>query len=100
MYKKIEFLKKHKKLNEIFNIDDRIIGIFGSYSKGTQTNNSDIDLFIIGNKKENDYDLLGKKFDLDISIKYFSIHEFKKLLNKKNPLISEIVKNKVLSRKS
>jgi predicted nucleotidyltransferase len=96
IFKKLEFLKKHRFLKEIFNGDNRIVGIFGSYAKGTETKNSDIDLFIIGEELKQDYDKKGELFDLEISIKYFRKKEFKKLLREKNNLVKEIVKNHVL----
>ena len=63
--RKIEFLKGHRKFANIFNNDPRVIGIFGSYAKGTQTKDSDIDLFIIGERAKEDYDKKGKILDLN-----------------------------------
>ncbi len=94
--KKSEFLSKHKKLEYMFNNDERVVGIFGSYAKGTQKPDSDIDLFIIGKKVVDDYSAKGEKFDLNISIKYLAEKEFKELLNSKNTLIKEIVENHVI----
>jgi predicted nucleotidyltransferase len=96
IFKKLEFLKKYRFLKEIFNGDNRVVGIFGSYAKGTETKDSDIDLFIIGEELKQDYDKKGELFDLEISIKYFRKKEFKKLLREKNNLVKEIVKNHVL----
>ena len=75
--RKIEFLAKQRKIAHLFKADDRIVGIFGSHAKGSQKEGSDIDVFIIGKRKEKDYGRGGKIFDLDISIKYFS-----KVINK------------------
>lgn len=95
-FNKIQFCLKHNKINHIFDKDDRIVGIFGSYAKGTYKETSDLDVFIIGNKKENDYNKKGELFDIDVSIKYFTKKEFKELLNKKNNLIKEIIENHIL----
>ena len=81
----IQFCNKHKIISQIFREDDRIIGIFGSYAKEIQKSTSDLDVFIIGDKKD-DYTDQGKSFDLDISIKYFTIKEVKNML--KNKLLS------------
>jgi len=93
--KKMNFFMQNSKLADIFKHDERIVGIFGSYAKGKQKKNSDIDIFIIGGKKEDDYDSNGKAFDLDISIKYFSAEEFVSLLRNKNPLCKEIIANHI-----
>lgn len=89
--KKMQFFEKHRKIANIFKQDTRIVGIFGSYASEQQTKTSDIDIFIIGDKKANDYDKQGKIYDLDISIKYFKENDFTK-----NNLVKEIVSNHVL----
>jgi predicted nucleotidyltransferase len=94
--KKLDFLKKYRKLANLFKRDNRVVGIFGSYAKGIQKRDSDVDIFIVGNKIKNDYDLVGEKFNFDISIKYFSESEFRKLIKEKNNLIKEVVLNHIL----
>ncbi|MBL7148041.1 MAG: nucleotidyltransferase domain-containing protein [Nanoarchaeota archaeon] len=95
LFKKEKFLTNNKKIAHIFKDDDRIVGIFGSYAKSRQRKDSDVDIFIIGNKGE-DYIKQGKLYDLDISIKTFTEEEFKKLLKEKNNLIREIIENHIL----
>ena len=94
--RKINFLNSHRKLAEIFKADDRVVGIFGSYSKGKETKSSDVDVFIIGPKVSRDYDKSGGLLDLDISIKYFLEKDFRKLARDKNNLIKEIIGNHIL----
>lgn len=94
--KKIIFLKKERKFSNTLFPDKRIVGIFGSYAKKTYNSESDIDIFIVGPKKENDYDSKGKLLDLKLDIKYFKEGEFKKLIKKKNPLIKEIIQNHIM----
>ena len=94
--KKKEFLAKHRTLAHLFKEDKRIIGIFGSYAKDTQKEDSDIDVFIIGKKIPEDYEKKGKKFDLDVSIKYFSEKEWQQLVKNKNNLWKEIISHHVL----
>lgn len=94
--KKLEFLKKHRKITNIFKTDDRIVGIFGSYAKSIETKDSDIDIFIIGNKLKEDYGKRGKLFDMKISIKYFSEKDFINLVKNKNSLVKEIIKDHIL----
>jgi len=94
--KKTQFLDKQLVIANLFKNDNRIVGIFGSYAKGTQKRDSDIDIFIIGEKAGEDYSKKAKIYDLDISIKYFTLKEFKGLLQQKNPLIAEILENHIL----
>ena len=94
--RKVEFMHKNRKLAHLFRQDDRIVGIFGSYAKGTQKEDSDLDIFIIGKKSTHDYDEQGKMLQTDISIKYFSIKEWIKLLKEKNNLCKEIMENHVI----
>jgi predicted nucleotidyltransferase len=94
--KKLQFLKEQRTMANILKKDDRIIGIFGSYAEGTQKEESDIDLFIIGAKRKKDYDEQGNVFDLNISIRYFSEAEFTRLTNEKNNLLKEIAKKHII----
>jgi len=93
---KTSFLSKHQTIANLFKSDERIMGIFGSYAKSTQKKDSDIDIFIIGEKTSQDYATKAKVYDLNVSIKYFSSKEFKDLLKKKNPLIREIIDNHII----
>ena len=93
---KIEFLAKNRALAYILNKDERIVGIFGSYAKGAQKEDSDIDMFIIGKKIPEDYEKKGKKLDLDLNIKYFSEKEWQQLVKNKNNLWKEIISSHVL----
>lgn len=94
--KKAEFLRMNPKLSEILGQDERVVGIFGSYAKGSQRKDSDVDIFIIGEKRKDDYDRKGRLFDMDISIKYFSEAQFKSLLKLRNNLMNEIVNNHII----
>lgn len=96
LMKKINLFNKQRKLAHIFKKDSRIVGLFGSYTKGTQNQDSDIDVFIIGKKQKKDYDTIGKMLDMNISIKYFTDKVFKNLLNKQDNLCKEIIKNHVI----
>ncbi len=90
------FLGKYKTLAHIFREDTRMVGIFGSYAKETEKPGSDIDVFIVGKKKQKDYGSEGKTFDLNISIKYFTEEQFKQLLRSKNVMVKEIIENHIL----
>ena len=96
LYKKTKFYLKHRAIAHIFKKDERIVGIFGSYAKDTQKADSDFDVFIVGEKRPDDYNKKGEEYDLEINITYFTEKEFKELLNKKNNLTNEIIKNHVM----
>ncbi len=102
--KKKEFLNKNKELklitNEILNkIKNKTtsIAVFGSYAKGTITKESDIDLFILAEKKINMIDLVKEiyaKYNKEISPITMTQKELKKQKNKS--IIREIIKYHVI----
>lgn len=94
--RKMEFLSEQRKLAHMFKNDGRIVGIFGSYAKGTETSGSDVDVFVIGKKKEEDYDETGKILGVSVHLFHFSPKEFRMLLEQKNPLWRSIVEDHVL----
>ena len=96
LMKKVKFMAKQRKMAHIFKQDSRIVGIFGSYAKGTQKEYSDIDIFIIGKKIKNDYGEKGKALDLEISAKYFAPPEWMKLLRERNSLCREIIGSHII----
>jgi predicted nucleotidyltransferase/predicted transcriptional regulator with HTH domain len=73
--------------------------IYGSYADGREKAGSDIDLFIIGNKSEQDefiekINSLEKRFGREINYRFFSINDFAKSIKEKNSFIINILKNK------
>lgn len=97
--KTIEFLKKHPKISAIFeriNSSDSIIIVFGSYAKGTEKGDSDLDFFIIGEVNEQEIKKIGMSFNMKISIKKGNKKDFIHLLKEKNLLINEILENHLI----
>lgn len=92
LIRKLEFLNKEREIAHCLKKDNRIVGIFGSYARGTNKKNSDLDVFIIGGKKREEL----KFFNLNASFKYFSQNEWRKLLKKKNNLCREILEKHIL----
>jgi len=92
MEREIEFIKKHKIVyNAIKEIRDNpyIWGIvlFGSYSKGTETKQSDVDLICISNKKEETEHFvksLRYKYNINFVPVVLPLHEFPNI-KKDNP---------------
>jgi len=94
----IRFLKKHPKVSQIFEKINKgwIICIFGSYAKGTERKDSDLDLFVVGNIDEKKIKDIGKDYNLKINIKSGSKSDFAGLLRNRHPLMNEILENHVL----
>ena len=98
-YKLISFLQKNILLSEIIEkITPSIKGsgiIFGSYAKGLQKKDSDLDIFIIGEYNKEEIRKVSKKYGIDISIKCYPQNIFEK--NKNNDiLVREVIKSHVL----
>lgn len=74
-YKKISFIEEHPYHFEVLNkIDPFIEGItllFGSYAKGTETEDSDLDLLVAGQYDEKEIARIAKIFDTRINIQVF-----------------------------
>jgi predicted nucleotidyltransferase len=97
IYLKKNFLIK-KVISEIDNKVDGSIILFGSFVKGGHTKESDVDLFVITEKKL-DRNLASKTGDLinrHISIKSASSQQFLNGLRSRNPLIAEVISNHIV----
>lgn len=94
-----------KKLNtEIskFNLLGTLI-LFGSYAKKTFKEDSDIDLFYLGDLKETEITrikAIGKTYGKTINLKTATIKDFENGLRKKDALIIEILKYHVILQNS
>lgn len=96
---KKEFLKKHPIIKKIAEQTHETTLIFGSYAKGTQRKNSDIDLMIINTKgdKNINFHNLEPLYDLKIKPMFFTKKEFKLMLqdNEEN-VAKQALKNHIL----
>lgn len=85
---------------EIFNLN--LFGtviLFGSYAKNTFKEDSDIDLFYLGqitDKEIQNIKKIGKTYGKTINVKKSTLKNFELGLRKKDPLIIEIIKNHVI----
>jgi predicted nucleotidyltransferase len=97
IYLKRNFLIK-KIVEEIENKIHYPLILFGSFAKGTYTKESDVDIFVISDKKINTNSIIeatnivGRK----ISLKSTSRQQFLKGLQNNDPLIKEIVSNHII----
>lgn len=97
IYLQKNFLIK-KVITEIENkIDDPLV-LFGSFVKGGHTKESDIDLFVISEKKIDRRMVLdtSRLVGHDISIKSTSGSKFLSGLKNRDPLINEVVSNHII----
>lgn len=89
----LHFYKKNILIKEIAEkINPLIQGtavIFGSYAKGIEKNDSDIDILIIGKCNENEINKISNVFNKEISLKIYS--KFKKDI-----LTKEVIKNHII----
>ena len=104
LYKKILFLEKNNIVKEILEkISPYINGIgiiFGSYAKGTQKKDSDLDTFIVGKYKRKEIEQISEAYGIKISIKNYPFSLFKKSLRDKDDvLIKEILNNHIIFKK-
>lgn len=96
-YKSQKFLEKHDAIftmiTELNKITD--FAIFGSYAKGEETKNSDVDI-VIFSKKNTKIEQITSKIPKDIHKQYATFKEFSKLYEKNSVLAEEILRNHVL----
>lgn len=91
--KTIGFYKKNPLIKEaIFDINSKgTLAVFGSYAKGLGKKDSDLDLAIIGEIDSKSLKNAEKIYDLEINVKIFP-----EIINTKDTLIKEIIKDHVL----
>jgi len=94
----IEFLRNNPKINHIIStiIKNQIIVVFGSYAKGLQKKDSDLDLLIIGNYDKKKIREIRENYGIKISIKNTSKKGFIKSMKEKNMLMNEILNNHII----
>ena len=96
----IKFYQKHILIKEIAaKMLPHINGItlvFGSYAQGNEKESSDLDIFIAGSADEGQIDKIANVYHLEISIKKYTMLEFKKALKENDPLIKEVINSHIL----
>lgn len=98
-YKAISFLENNLMLKEIIEkITPNINGIgiiFGSYAKGIQNKESDLDIFVAGGYNKEEVKKVSRNLGIDISVKCYPIKTFEKNINT-DILLKEILKNHIV----
>ena len=102
-HKKINFSEKNELISEILSklkpystgiSSLEILAIFGSYAKGTQKKDSDLDIFIVGQCNKSKYNRISKLYGIDINVKTYAILD--RALLEKDPLLKEVINNHVI----
>ena len=70
--------------------------VFGSYASGRFDEESDLDMVILGKSNKEEIKKIKQRQIMEINEHYVSYKEFEKILNLKNALALEIMKNHVL----
>lgn len=98
-YKKIIFLEKNILIKEIITkITNHINGIgviFGSYAKGIEKKDSDLDIFVVGDYNKNEIKKVSKLYNIEINIKNYPTKIFENDL-RSDILIKEVIDNHVI----
>lgn len=92
-FRSINFYENNLIVKEIFekinSFIDGIAVLFGSYAKGTQKKDSDLDILIIGKCDEKEIYKISKTYKIDINLKIYPKIE-------KDILFEEVLKNHIL----
>jgi len=98
-YKKIQFLENNPLIKEVLEKADEfmqgMVIVFGSFAKGLEKDDSDLDLFIVGKYGEKRIKDVGKKYGIDINIKSYPANIFAKEINN-DILLKEVIGNHIL----
>ena len=85
-YKKITFLESKALIREIIEkitpFIEGVAFIFGSYAKGLEKKESDLDIFIAGKYQKKQIEEISKRYLLKISIKNYPLSSFYQEMNK------------------
>ncbi|MBI2543423.1 MAG: nucleotidyltransferase domain-containing protein [Candidatus Aenigmarchaeota archaeon] len=96
----VNFLKKYPMIKEIVlktkQSFDGIVIIFGSYAKGTQKKDSDLDIFVAGTYNKNEVSGISELYNLQINVKNYPESTFKRAVKNKDILLNEIIKNHIM----
>jgi predicted nucleotidyltransferase len=97
-YKTTLFMDKNPLVGEIIEkILPLISGIgliFGSYAKGTQNKESDLDIFVIGYIENNKIREISKTYQIEINLVVYPLEKYKSVINK-DILVKEVLENHI-----
>ena len=96
----IGFYQKHPMVKEVIvRLLPEIKGIslvFGSYAKGTEKKESDLDIFVVGSADEKAIDEIADMYHLEVNAVQYSLAAFRKALKENDAVVKEIIKSHIL----
>ena len=99
IYKKIRFMEKNPYISEIMNkissFSEGTVLLFGSYAKGTDMEDSDIDIFVAGTINEREVTKIEKMYDVEVNTLAYSETAFTGR-DQSDPLVIEVKRNHIV----
>ena len=96
--KTLRFMRKHTAIEDIMRkLDLKKSMIFGSYAKGTQHKDSDLDIFLVGDYNQKKVKEAEQTYGIDIQIHTTTDKNFKAALKEKAILAGQVVKDHVMT---
>lgn len=99
IYKKIRFMEKTPYISEVMNkissFSEGTVLLFGSYAKGTDTEDSDIDIFVTGTINEREVTKIEKTYDVEVNAVAYSETAFTGK-DQSDPLVIEVKRNHIV----
>ena len=71
------------------------VGVFGSYAKGIEKKDSDLDIFIAGDYNSEEIKKVSRNLGIDISVNCYPMETFEENITK-DILLKEILKNHIV----
>lgn len=95
----INFYRKNPLIKEIMAkikpLCKGILLIFGSYAKGKQKKDSDLDVFLVGKYDAQEIKKIGERYGIEINIKQYPLSVFKNVPSPEDYLIKEVLKDHI-----
>ncbi|MDN7025447.1 hypothetical protein FGU65_11165 [Methanoculleus sp. FWC-SCC1] len=99
IYKKIRFLEENPYVSEIMNkvssCAEGTVLLFGSYARGTATEESDIDIFVAGTIDEREVAKIEKLYDVEVNTVVYPTDAFASR-DRADPLVIEVKNNHIV----
>jgi len=96
----LRFLEENPKVKEVFSKTSPflkgIVLVFGSYAKGSQKKDSDLDVFIAGEYDASKLKQPASLYGIEVSVRHMSRENFRKALREKDLLIREVVSDHII----
>lgn len=98
----LRFLDENPKVKEISSKTSSffsgVVLVFGSYAKGSQKKDSDLDLFIAGEYDASKLKQAARLYGIEVNVKHMSQENFRKALKENDIFIKEVVSDHIILR--